>query len=362
MILSRLFNDQIGDEECKELTLLAENFFNCFHPETIKKQLNQVLASKPSACNWQAIFEKLARVNLNMCLTLITMASPEFDPESEKGIGKLESAARNFTSPFAKFYPLLVEQLPFDYTPAPTPRIPQLQQLIPVSPIKFNNSRAKDFFCQLYIQHHSTALHFAVKNGYMEIVPALLRSHDCINLKNYLDKTALMVLIGELGSGPLDGPSQEKYAEALRTLLSLGADPNLPEQIMGNTALIELASIKQADTTMVTALLEGGADINAQNCLGYTALLYAVKNNHLELVQELVNAGANVNLQTKGGDTPLIYAVKNKNIDIVDILLEKEPDLNLQDEAGYTALTYAEENDSIEIANALVEKGAEVSL
>jgi ankyrin repeat protein len=44
-------------------------------------------------------------------------------------------------------------------------------------------------------------------------------------------------------------------------------------------------------------LLKEGADINAQDARGRTALLAAVEGNHLESAQVLIEAGADVNVQ-----------------------------------------------------------------
>lgn len=70
-----------------------------------------------------------------------------------------------------------------------------------------------------------------------------------------------------------------------------------------------------------------GADVNAQNENGYTALMDAVMANRLDIVKELVNLGADLNI--KGNDdrnrTALMYAEMYQNEDIITFLKETEP-------------------------------------
>ncbi len=64
---------------------------------------------------------------------------------------------------------------------------------------------------------------------------------------------------------------------------------------------------------IVQELIERGADINAMNNSGITALMSASFNGHIEVVKELIKRGADVNARK----TALIYA---KNQDIKKLL------------------------------------------
>lgn len=61
----------------------------------------------------------------------------------------------------------------------------------------------------------------------------------------------------------------------------------------------------RGDLEAVKYLVENGADINAKNGGGETALIVA---SDLEVVKYLVEHGANVNAKNKNGNTPLILA------------------------------------------------------
>ena len=57
---------------------------------------------------------------------------------------------------------------------------------------------------------------------------------------------------------------------------------------------------------MVRRLLDGGAEVNARNAFGATALLYAAADEAKAWL--LMARGADVNAQTRPGRTPLMIA------------------------------------------------------
>ncbi|MBI4823896.1 MAG: ankyrin repeat domain-containing protein [Nitrospirae bacterium] len=77
---------------------------------------------------------------------------------------------------------------------------------------------------------------------------------------------------------------------------------------------------EKGDINKVKSLLQHGADVNAKDNNGNTALMYAAVGGHTEIVQTLLNKGANVNAKNNFGNTALIYAVKNGRTEIVSLL------------------------------------------
>ena len=63
---------------------------------------------------------------------------------------------------------------------------------------------------------------------------------------------------------------------------------------------------QQGHLDVVQALLAKGADVNAKDNDGATALMLASQNGHLDVVQALLAKGADVNAKANDGVTALI--------------------------------------------------------
>jgi uncharacterized protein len=105
----------------------------------------------------------------------------------------------------------------------------------------------------------------------------------------------------------------------------------------------------------VQAVIDKGEDVNAREpSYGGTALMWAALHNRdTEVLAVLLNAGADVNAQNKVGATALMLASHNQNPDVITTLLEAGADPNLKDNAGKTALVYAQGNEQLKGTDAL---------
>jgi ankyrin repeat protein len=61
---------------------------------------------------------------------------------------------------------------------------------------------------------------------------------------------------------------------------------------------------------MVKALIDKGADVNAKDKDGQTALMLAAGGGYTEIVKALIEKGADVNAKNNTGDTALSLAKK----------------------------------------------------
>jgi len=90
----------------------------------------------------------------------------------------------------------------------------------------------------------------------------------------------------------------------VRKLLRAGADPNAVDAD-GTTALMH--AVIESDLSLVQLLVENGANVNAKNALDSTALMYAATD--VAKTRLLLDRGADVNVKGKGGATPMSVAV-----------------------------------------------------
>jgi ankyrin repeat protein len=115
----------------------------------------------------------------------------------------------------------------------------------------------------------------------------------------------------------------ENRPATVKLLAGLGADIDARD-LDGKTALQTAASDQYTKT--VAALLECGADLNAANSWGDTALHAAARRGNRDIVRMLVEAKADIGLRDHSGRTPWTMAVhSNKDVDL-RALLEPDPE------------------------------------
>ena len=84
-------------------------------------------------------------------------------------------------------------------------------------------------------------------------------------------------------------------------------------------------AVRKGDVTLVTALLDKGADVNAKFRYGTTALFKAAERGHTEVVKVLIVRGADVTVKdTFYGATAMTWALQNNHVGAVGAILEKD--------------------------------------
>ena len=117
---------------------------------------------------------------------------------------------------------------------------------------------------------------------------------------------------------------------------------------------------ERGDVEAVRSLLREGADANAPQPDGLTALHWAALNDDAEIIRVVVYAGATLEPRTRvGGYTPLHLASRSGNAEAVGALLESGADPNAFTSTGATALHFAAEANSAEAIGALLSNGAD---
>jgi len=152
--------------------------------------------------------------------------------------------------------------------------------------------------------------------------------------------------------------------EIVRALLNAGADPNARDNL-GSTALHrtvccfpynEVGRERQVQT--VEALLDANADVNARDNQNSTPLHDACRNDASDhVVRLLLNAGADSNLRDEDGATPLHHACRWGDVELVRLLLNSGgADLEPIDSEGYSPLLYASRSGRLQVVRALIEQ------
>ena len=139
---------------------------------------------------------------------------------------------------------------------------------------------------------------------------------------------------------------------ALFLMLFLGTP--MPESPVADAAM-------KGDIETVRSLLRAGADVNAAQGDGMTALHWAAVHNDVAMAELVLYAGANVASTTRlGGYTPLHLASREGLGDAVGALLEAGSKPNTFTSTGVSAIHLAAQAGRPDAIRALLEHGAHV--
>ncbi|MEP7119260.1 MAG: ankyrin repeat domain-containing protein, partial [Acidobacteriota bacterium] len=147
-------------------------------------------------------------------------------------------------------------------------------------------------------------------------------------------------------------------AAAVRTLLRAGADVNAA-QGDGMTAL-HWAALKN-EPEIAEMLLFAGANHAAVTRLGvYTPLHLAARAGSAPIVAALIAAGADVRVRATTGTTPLMLAAESGVLEAVQHLVTAGADVNaLENAKGQSALMFAAAHDRTSVVAFLLAQGAD---
>lgn len=118
------------------------------------------------------------------------------------------------------------------------------------------------------------------------------------------------------------------------------------------------SAAKMGDAAALTAQIAAGADVDARDRFGQTALMLAAQRGHLEAVRVLVGAGADLDVTAKFGLSATMLAVVNHHEAVARALAEAGADLARTGSgapgfAGKTAAQLARERGLEALAEAL---------
>jgi uncharacterized protein len=223
----------------------------------------------------------------------------------------------------------------------------------------------------------TTALHWAVRLGDLEVADLLIRAGAKPSTANRTGVTPLQL-------AAIDG-----NPAMIEKLIKAGANPNAPLTPEGDTALMMAA--RNGKPAAIRTLVNNGAAVDARETWGgTTALMWAVSEGHLDAAKALVSLGADVNAKSYyvpaangrgfegrqpvnagpeqavqdyagGWMTPLMIAARQGNMEAVRFFVDSGADINVVSGDGKNALGLAIFNGNYAIASYLIDKKSDVN-
>jgi uncharacterized protein len=152
--------------------------------------------------------------------------------------------------------------------------------------------------------------------------------------------------------------AERRETAGVRALLQAGADVNAA-QIDGTTALHWAAY--HGDAESAALLVRAGARVDAVNRYGVPPLAVACENGNGAVVKLLLDAGADANATMKGGETVLMLAARSGSLEAIDALLARGARHDARERHGQTALMWASAEGHLAVARKLIDAGADIN-
>lgn len=174
----------------------------------------------------------------------------------------------------------------------------------------------------------ASELRNAVKANELDRVKALIRSGANVNEKSY-------------DGGPLTIAARQGNLEITSALIEAGADVEALDGA-GRTAIIGAACSSRGLGTLKILLAAGANPLANDEASHMNALHWAASCGETAAVEALLAAGLDVNLKDGGyQETALHHAAAHADLDMVRLLVAHGADINIADKGGNTPTAIA---------------------
>ncbi len=168
-----------------------------------------------------------------------------------------------------------------------------------------------------------------------------------------------VTVMGLAGEPSLPDAAEAQDTALIKRLFKNGADVNA-EQVDGMTALHW--AVYHDDAALGGRLLKKGASASAKNRYGITPLHLACLNGNAVFIEALLRHGADPNASINGGETALMTAARTGRPEAVEVLLRAGAEVDARERNGQTAVMWAAAEGHLAVVRALVEAGADFNL
>ncbi|XOV77674.1 MAG: ankyrin repeat domain-containing protein [Aestuariibacter sp.] len=196
---------------------------------------------------------------------------------------------------------------------------------------------------------HGNAVQIAKRRGFPKLITLLCKQANCNDsISKNVDTLASQIESGEVSSTSV--------------LAQLVKNAHLLDET-GRPLLHRAARLNR--TQIVKAMLSRKNLVNLKDDIGFTPLMEAARNGHLDMVKLLISKGASVDSiadKSALNLTALHLAAITGHLEIIEVLFKTEANLNAVDTNNSTAMLWAIFEGQIQAAQKLKALGADATI
>ncbi|RLN71131.1 hypothetical protein BBJ28_00000194 [Nothophytophthora sp. Chile5] len=171
-----------------------------------------------------------------------------------------------------------------------------------------------------------TVMHVAAQRGYTGLIGELITHWNSHPMNSPHQKYSFLLLSHLLELILQLRKTKGLASEANAEMRGLVAEVGVPFARFSN-ALDKLHD--HAITLQDLLVICGHPLVLSKDAMGNTPLHYAAEGGHLSLCKLLINGGANINAQNKSGETPLHFAISSRRHGVCLYLVENHADVRM---------------------------------
>ena len=190
----------------------------------------------------------------------------------------------------------------------------------------------------VYKKDNSSVLMIALGDSLVSpnLIQALADTGANVNFKNAQQNTPLLLALKNVNN-----------ASVIDILAKAGAD--VEQKDKDGLSPLQIALSRPSYPGIAIALIKNNADINVVYENLMTPLMTALNklSTKQEVIRAFVDKGANINAQNAFGQTALMFAAANFDEEMIKIFKKAKADFSIKDKEGCTARDYGESNPKI---------------